>query len=1296
MVSYAPENLRLFYGLGACPQIARVSMFTSSTGKPSEVRNKNLHNAVSLFPMGRTLVNVTLLCIITCLPLVYGDTNKTFKIGMMRDLFLRYAPMDTTYFQGAEYFATWANKRGGIYYGGELLPVELITRDASTADATKTAATVKQQFENLINIDNITIAVGPYMAGRAGAAINITEKYNILNFCVQPSTSAYQNVPRKYAFQWTFKIEDYLNAIVPKLPEVKSFVLLGNGDPTYAVNYYAHIALNYLDKLGWQNKGVLWMNTSMSDNSGLEDMYSQAIANLTSDAGEIDLFCGLIPRDHILQTVGGFSLNVPENIKAATIMIPFTKSDFTAPNLKTDQWLTFSQFQSTLNEGVSGVLGGTASEFAADFRAQYGVWPAGNTAQIAATLMAFYYVANLTGSTDPNVLRDALTNITLPLFTGPLSFSPTYLLTQAKPYPYQVVRNATFDITSAYTIVYPAQFSWIAKMHSVNSRKIIEIVVPSGIVVIAGVIVAAFFIHRQRRMAVAALIKAEEGEKRTYKIDFRELEVGSELGEGSFGKVYRGVYKGADVAVKKLKQQKMSRQQLDEFAQEAAVMTGLRHPNIVLFMGVCLEPANICIVTELMQKGSLFDILHDENVKLPFPLIMHMAQDILQGLYFIHSSGFVHRDLKSLNLLVDKKWSIKISDFGLSCTKAQASTYAQISLLWTAPEVLMMTPGCYSEKSDIYSFGIILWEMISREIPFNHVLPAALQNAIVTGTRPKMSPQWDEGYCKLMRLCWANQAEDRPTVKECRQALEAIPVLENPHEGSSYGSSSLGPLIPAPQPPLALVFTDVQSSTELWEMEPRIMMRALTLHNEVLRALIRKLDGYEVKTEGDAFMIAFSDPIAATNFCLRAQMELLSSSWPELLSTHPHASTKSCEGGNPMYNGLRVRMGIHYGCPLAERDQRTNKMDYLGHMVNVAARISGFGTGGQIIIGQEMHKLIAESNKVDPYDLESLGGRSLKGLKGVFHLYRITPAPLKARFSDIFYPPDISGEESFINKPRSSTKFDMRSSYLLVKNEKWVIQYEDLKIDSAVGAGAYGTVHSGEYQGKKVAIKKFINQKVKENALLDMRAESAILSELEHPNIVHFFGSCVKPPHLCIVTELMGKGCLAMVLHDPAITLPWFPIRLDFAKGIAKGLEYLHAHNIIHRDIKSSNILVGDDWNVKIADFGFSRIKADNQTMTQCGTVAWTAPEIFDGTHYTEKADVYGFGVVLWEIISRRKPWEGIHAMKIVQNVLAGFRPAEERFLSPEVPANIKNLMKKCWDQDPIQRPTSDAIVMQL
>jgi len=444
-----------------------------------------------------------------------------------------------------------------------------------------------------------------------------------------------------------------------------------------------------------------------------------------------------------------------------------------------------------------------------------------------------------------------------------------------------------------------------------------------------------------------------------------------------------------------------------------------------------------------------------------------------------------------------------------------------------------------------------------------------------------------------------------------------------------------------------------------------------------------------VKTEGDAFMVAFADPIMAVNFCLRAQLDLLNTNWPDKLLQHPDAGEDFNDDGDILLQkGIRVRMGIYTGQPLCEKDPVTGRMDYFGPVVNTAARVSNFAQGGQILLTTDIYtSIMGQMNKVDVFCIDSLGMCRLRGVKEAMNLYQLTPQVLKGRLGLLRTP--ATNQVSFSMDSTSDSKFEFG-----INKEKWILNYESMTIGSKVGVGTFGDVYSAILSGEKVAVKKFLKQKVTDNVMLELRTESAILCELQHPNILRFIGMCVKPPNLCMVAEYLERGSLSHILYNMDNHLTW-EHKKGFAQDIATGLAYLHKNSIIHRDVKSSNMLVAADWKVKIADFGFSRVKADNQTMTQCGTVAWTAPEIFDGSHYTEKADVFSYAVILWELVFRKKPWEGIHSMKVIQMVGSGKRLALTNVPS-DTPSDILELMKLCWSHEPAQRPSFPQIIEQF
>ncbi|KAG8647110.1 serine/threonine-protein kinase CTR1 isoform X1 [Manihot esculenta] len=272
-------------------------------------------------------------------------------------------------------------------------------------------------------------------------------------------------------------------------------------------------------------------------------------------------------------------------------------------------------------------------------------------------------------------------------------------------------------------------------------------------------------------------------------IPWSDLVLKERIGAGSFGTVHRADWHGSEVAVKILMEQDFDTERIKEFLREVAIMKRLRHPNIVLFMGAVTQPPNLSIVTEYLSRGSLYRLLHKSGARevLDERRRLSMAYDVAKGMNYLHKRNppIVHRDLKSPNLLVDKKYTVKVCDFGLSRLKANtflSSKSAAGTPEWMAPEVLRDEPS--NEKSDVYSFGVILWELATLQQPWSNLNPAQVVAAVgFKGKRLDIPRDLNPQVAIMIEACWANEPWKRPSFTNIMESLRLLIKPPTPPTG---------------------------------------------------------------------------------------------------------------------------------------------------------------------------------------------------------------------------------------------------------------------------------------------------------------------------------------------------------------------------------------------------------------------------------------------------------------------------------------------------------------------------------
>ncbi|WOK99436.1 serine/threonine-protein kinase HT1 [Canna indica] len=288
--------------------------------------------------------------------------------------------------------------------------------------------------------------------------------------------------------------------------------------------------------------------------------------------------------------------------------------------------------------------------------------------------------------------------------------------------------------------------------------------------------------------------------------------------------------------------------------------------------------------------------------------------------------------------------------------------------------------------------------------------------------------------------------------------------------------------------------------------------------------------------------------------------------------------------------------------------------------------------------------------------------------------------------------------------------------------EEWEVDLSKLEIRYVIAHGTYGTVYRGTYDGQDVAVKVLdwgedgVASDAETAALRSsFRQEVAVWHKLGHPNVTKFVGASMGTTDLKIPqnsstsnvpTLLPARACCVVVEYLPGGTLKQYLIKnsrrklaykvvVQLALDLSRGLSYLHSEKIVHRDVKTENMLLDAQRNLKIADFGVARVEAQNpKDMTgETGTLGYMAPEVLDGQPYNRKCDVYSFGICLWEIYCCDMPYAHLSFAELSSAVVRqNVRPDIPRCC----PSAMASIMRKCWDANPDKRPDMDEVVRLL
>jgi len=254
------------------------------------------------------------------------------------------------------------------------------------------------------------------------------------------------------------------------------------------------------------------------------------------------------------------------------------------------------------------------------------------------------------------------------------------------------------------------------------------------------------------------------------------------IGQGSFGDIYQGIYKGGRVAVKVLRAKKRTNRNLRLLQEEGIHLMKLKqHPNVCRFIGMIHEENITAVITQFVRNGSVKECMQ-RGRSFSLDQKLNILLQSSAGVWSLHDQGIIHRDIALRNMLINlKDFSVYVSDFGLSRSLSRdfSNNEESLPVAWSSPETLQ--DGSYSRKTDIWSFGVMIWELFSEETPFSDTgfSLVKLMYEIMDGRRLETQPNWGASICRLMSDCWSEEPEHRPTMIQVYARFEEF---YRPHE----------------------------------------------------------------------------------------------------------------------------------------------------------------------------------------------------------------------------------------------------------------------------------------------------------------------------------------------------------------------------------------------------------------------------------------------------------------------------------------------------------------------------------
>lgn len=829
---------------------------------------------------------------------------------------------------------------------------------------------------------------------------------------------------------------------------------------------------------------------------------------------------------------------------------------------------------------------------------------------------------------------------------------------------------------------------------------------------------------------------------REKKWDTKDTQVSKEqkLGTGRFGEVWSGKWRDTQIAVKYLMPSTCSN---ELFLWEAEIMKTLDHPSVIKLHAICTQPGKPFIVIEAMDR-TLLEVLRQRNSPLKLPDLLPMAVQVTIGIIYLQTQSIIHRDLAARSILVGKGNICKVSDFSDAILLGKAVTPLQknkkLPLRWTAPE-------CFSKKnfsmqSDVWSFGILLYEMMTNgAFPYADIKDInEVLRMVESGYHMPSPATCPQNVYKVMLDCWKMKPENRPTFQVLKETLEKIQDdLKWDVEASEVklvcvvGTGRFGEVWEGRLRETAVAVKYHKPTTKFNVMPDEFLWEA-----QIMKTLdhpyVIKLIGVNSKAE-KVFMVTEFMKHGTLQEYLKSSGRTLTLRTLMIMASQVADGMAYLQTQSIIHRDLAARsilVGESNACKVSDFSEalcltRMDNPEHKGRKFPIkwlppeAAENNEFTMQTDIwSYGILLYEIVTNCSIIPYPDMsqedalrEIKKGYRLPNPPGcpedihnvmtqcwsekpsdrpTFETVELQVRRISETCKDapIVRTRTVVEKDVIVPKKRSWTGLKDRWT---PGEDKWELDKSTIKMDVKYEEGRFGVVWKGYLNGSElVAIKV---PKLERTTMSEFLHESEIMKMLQHPNVIRLRGVCTKGEPVCIITEFMSHSNMVKYLRGPGRRTA-MPQLLSWADQICNGMIYLEQCNIIHRDVAARNVLVSEQLICKISDFGLAQ-KVSGSTYKESSRtqfpLKWMAPEAIMHRSFSVKSDVWAFGILLYEMVTRGAlPYPGVHNSDVAQLIKAGYRMPCPRGCSKQ----LHEIMLKCWKENPEERPSFRTIGFNL